>query len=75
MKMSEIHQMTKEEIEIKLENLKEDLLKERFRRYTENPQDVTRVRKIKRDIARLKTALREMELGINKNLYVGNKEE
>ena len=75
MKMKEIRQMTSEELIHQLDILKNDAFKTKFKRYTENPEDVTKLRRIKRDIARVKTALRELELGIYKDKYIGLNEE
>ena len=70
MKMNEIRQLTEEELTVKLTNMKEELFHERFRKFTENPHDVTKVRKMRRDVAKLETAVRERAAGINQGMYV-----
>ena len=67
LKAKEIREMSDEEIEKKLEELRGELLKERAKVSTlgmvENPG---RVRAIKRAIARLLTIKREREIAANK---------
>ncbi|MDY4186351.1 MAG: 50S ribosomal protein L29 [Candidatus Borkfalkiaceae bacterium] len=65
MKSKEIHDMTNEELANKLVSLKEELFNLRFRHATgqlENPNVLATVRK---DIARVKTVIRERELKAN----------
>ena len=65
MKSKEIHDMTNEELANKLVSLKEELFNLRFRHATgqlENPIVLATVRK---DIARVKTVIRERELKAN----------
>ena len=65
MKSKEIHDMTNEELANKLVRLKEELFNLRFRHATgqlENPNVLATVRK---DIARVKTVIRERELKAN----------
>ncbi len=65
MKAKEIHDMTNEELANKLVSLKEELFNLRFRHATgqlENPNVLAVVRK---DIARVKTVIRERELKAN----------
>ena len=62
MKAKEIHEMTNDELTNKLDNLKEELFNLRFRHATgqlENPCVLATVRK---DIARVKTEIREREI-------------
>ena len=62
MKAKEFKQMTNDELVKKLESLKEELFNLRFRHATgqlENPNVITSVKK---DIARVKTILREREI-------------
>ena len=62
MKAQDIREMTDEEIQERFEELKEEQFRLRFRGATmelENPKLINQVR---RDIARMKTILREREL-------------
>lgn len=62
MKAKQIHEMTDEELNTKLSELKEELFNLRFRHATgqlENPNVIAVVRK---DIARVKTVIRERQL-------------
>lgn len=61
MKASEIRELSRDEQERKIEDLKEELFNLRFQKETgqlENPQAL---KQIKRDIARLNTVMREAE--------------
>lgn len=62
MKATEIRNMTKDEIIKTLADLEDEHFKLRVRRSTEELPNPLRLRIIRRDIARLKTILREMEL-------------
>jgi len=61
---AEIRKMPDNEIEQQIEQLSESLFRLRFRRETEQLEDLSEVRSARRDIARLKTVLRERQLGI-----------
>ncbi len=59
MKANEIREMSLEELNVKLNDLKKDLFNLRFQNATnqlENPKQITQVR---RDIARVKTVITE----------------
>ncbi|MCS7258043.1 MAG: 50S ribosomal protein L29 [candidate division WOR-3 bacterium] len=62
MKAAEIRNMTKEEMLKKLEELQDELLRLKIRHETEELPNPLRLRTIRRDIARIKTVLRELEL-------------
>jgi len=65
MKANEIRSKSSEELQKELVALKEELFKLRFQHATnqlENPQQIASV---KRDIARVKTIMREQELKAN----------
>ncbi|NLJ86240.1 MAG: 50S ribosomal protein L29 [Firmicutes bacterium] len=64
MKAEEIRAMTTEELGRKLDDLKEELFNLRFQLVTAQLDNPMRVRDVRRDIARVKTILRERELGI-----------
>lgn len=66
MKTKEIRQMSDSDLQTKLEDLKVELFNLRFQLATgqlENPMTITGVKK---DIARIKTVIRERELNIGK---------
>ncbi|MEO0094189.1 MAG: 50S ribosomal protein L29 [candidate division WOR-3 bacterium] len=62
MKASEIRNMTEEEIRRTLASLRDEYFKLRLRRSTEELPNPLRLRTIRRDIARVLTILREIEL-------------
>ena len=65
MKIDDIRKMSSEELQKELAALKEELFKLRFQHATnqlENPQQIASVKK---DIARVKTIIREQELKAN----------
>lgn len=62
MKASEIRDMTSEEIKQELERAQRALFNLRFQRTTGRVENTARFRQLRRDIARLKTILRELEL-------------
>jgi large subunit ribosomal protein L29 len=62
MKVSEIRELTAEEMQRKVDDLRQELFNLRFQHGTgqlENPQ---KMKQTKRDIARLKTVMREVAL-------------
>jgi large subunit ribosomal protein L29 len=62
MKPSDVRELTTDEITARIEQLQEELFRLRFRRATMELENPMLLRTIKRDIARLKTVLREREL-------------
>ena len=62
MKPDELQQMTVEELKNKLSELTEERFRLKFRSATEAVENPMRFRSIRRDIARLKTALRVREM-------------
>ncbi len=58
----ELRAMTREEVLRKLDELYEELFNLRFQVATRQLANTSRVRQVRRDIARAKTVLREMEL-------------
>lgn len=65
MKAEEIRNLTTAEIEQKVSSLKEELFNLRFQLATGQLDNPTRIRDVRKNIARAKTVLRERELGIN----------
>ena len=59
MKSSEIRALNPEEIKSKLADAREELMKLRFQQVTGQLTDTSRLRIIRRDIARMATILRE----------------
>ena len=66
MKIDEINQMPAEEIKQRLEDVTEELQNLRFQHATHQLDNPLRLRALRKDIARLKTVLKEYELGIRK---------
>ena len=64
MKASEIRILNDEELLIKLEEAHEELFNLRFRLATRQLGNHREIPKVKRKIARIKTILRERELGV-----------
>ena len=62
MKASEIREMNPDELEGELERLETQLFEIRTQAVTEKLEDPSQITKLKRDIARVKTILREREL-------------
>ena len=62
MKMKEINEMTREELTKKVENLKGELFNLRFRLATGQLDNPMVIKEVKRNIARVKTVIREREL-------------
>ena len=64
MKNSEIRDLTNEEIIKKIEESKEELFNLRFSQATGNLEKPARINELRKLVARMKTILRERELGI-----------
>jgi len=62
-KVKELRDLTDEELERKLIDLKEELFRLRFQLATGQLENPMRIREVRRDIARTMTILRERELG------------
>jgi len=62
MKASKWREMSNEELNQKLNELKSELFNLRFQLATGQLENPMRIREVKRDIARIKTILREREL-------------
>jgi large subunit ribosomal protein L29 len=61
MKIDQMRAMTLPELRARLEELLEDQFNLRFRLQTQPLDDPLRIRKVRRDIARVKTLIREKE--------------
>ena len=62
MKASELRESSVEELEIMLKDLKEELFNLRFQLAINQLENPTRIKAVKKDIARVSTVLRELEL-------------
>lgn len=62
MKANEIHNLTKDELVAKLGDLKTEFFNLRFQLATGQLNNPSSIKSVKKDIARVKTVLREMEL-------------
>ena len=65
MKVNEIRNLTTEEIITKIKESKEELFNLRFSQATGNLEKPSRIRELRKLVARMKTVLRERELKEN----------
>ncbi len=68
MKISEIRDLSSQEIIDKIQDLKEELFNLRFQNAMNQLENPKRISAVKKDIAKLKTILKEQELGLNANI-------
>lgn len=66
MKVKEFREMSGEELQTKLNDLKAELFNLRFQLATGQLDNPMRVRDVRKGIAKVKTVLRERELGITR---------
>ena len=66
MKVEEIRKMSSEELNKELASIKEELFKLRFQHATNQLENPAQIANVKRDIARVMTIKREMELAAKK---------
>ncbi len=66
MKTSKVREMTVSEIVSQLRDLEEELTNLRFQKVTSQLDNPLRIRVVRRDIARLKTILKEHETGLRR---------
>ena len=71
MKARELREMTPEQLDTRLEGLKEELFNLRFQLATNQLDNAHRIKDVRRDIARVKTEMRERELKIARGLRGG----
>ncbi len=62
MKITEIREMTTEELQQKVADLKKDLFTQRFSLATNNLDNPMKISAIKKDIAKVMTVIREREI-------------
>ena len=68
MKINEIRDLSGQEIMDKIQDLKEELFNLRFQNAMNQLDNPMRIVAVKKDIAKLKTVLKEQELGLNANV-------
>ena len=62
MKAAELREKTREELVLELDKLKEELFNLRFQHAIQHLESPTRINAVKKDIARVKTIIREIDL-------------
>jgi large subunit ribosomal protein L29 len=62
MKASELRELSLEELEHKLEDLTQEFFNLRFQHATDQLENAMRLRQTKKDVARVKTVLRERQI-------------
>ena len=62
MKANEVRKMSAEELQTKLQDLKKDLFNLRLQHATNQLDNPIRIAQVKKDIARVKTIIREQQL-------------
>ena len=65
MKAKELRELTNQELDQKLDELKDELFNLRFQSATGQVENPMRIRQVRKDIARVKTVKRERELNIS----------
>ena len=65
--LKDLKEKTREELDQELVELKAELFKLRFQHATSQLENPIKLRDVKKNIARVKTIIREMELGIKRN--------
>ena len=68
MKVSELRGLEKQDLLEKLKRFQSDLLDLRIQEYQGRMTTSSSIRKMRKDIARVKTLLKEKELGINRGV-------
>ncbi|HWC13947.1 MAG TPA: 50S ribosomal protein L29 [Actinomycetota bacterium] len=62
LKVAELRELGREDIERRLEETKEELFNLRFQNATGQLDNYKRIQELKRDVARIKTVLRQQEI-------------
>jgi large subunit ribosomal protein L29 len=68
MKINEFRDLSNEELERRVEELKKELFNLRFQTATGQVDNYARIGEVKKGIARAKTVLRERELKLDRNI-------
>ena len=71
MRAEEIRELSDDEVRSRIAELEEERFRLKFRSATEAIESPLRFRSLRRDIARLKTILRERELGLARGTATG----
>lgn len=66
MKRQELNDLSKEELEIKLSDNMEALMNLRFQKALQQLEHPQQIKLLRREIAQIKTAIKEFEMGIRK---------
>ena len=64
MRISEIRELNKEELETKLAEAKKSIFSLRFQKSSGQLENVMKIKNLRKDIAKIETLIREKELGI-----------
>ena len=75
MKATEIRKMSASELESKLGDLKKDLFQLRLQHATNQLDNPVKIAEVKRDIARVKTIIREQQLADRKSTRLNSSHE
>lgn len=67
MKASELRDLSTEELKAKEEELSRELFNLRFRHASGQLENTARLKQVRKDLARVKTIIRERELGIERH--------
>ena len=73
MKTSELNELQKPELETRLQDNLDALQNLRFQKALQQLSDPQQIRFLRREVAQIKTVLREIELGKRKDLTEGKK--
>ena len=67
MKITELRDLTNEELQAKLSDFREELFNLRFQKALNRLDNPLRIKVVKRDVARIKTLIKERELSVSGN--------
>jgi large subunit ribosomal protein L29 len=72
MKVHELRSMSRDELEEHVRELRQELFNLRFRRTTQPLDNPLRIRTARKDLARVLTVIRELDLGLESSTGEGN---
>lgn len=67
MKITELRDLTNEELQAKLNDLREEMFNLRFQKAMNRLDNPLRIKVVKKDIARINTLIKERELSVSAN--------
>lgn len=67
MKITELRDLTNEELQAKLSDFREELFNLRFQKALNRLDNPLRIKVVKRDVARIKTLIKERQLSVSGN--------